>query len=156
MKKIMTIVSLLTLVASSSAFAKKGDMAGSITLRDGAQVVRISVGDENRQDSQSMVKRINRLERAVRALQNRVYELEDSTLGEEKSYNCSVLTCRESTSIHRANASNCKFFDMYLTDEVRTYASSGSEAEQNAVKKLRSDSDVKIINEGTVSCEENR
>lgn len=77
MKRVITLVSLLSLFAISSASARPLDVGGMITLRDGGNVVRISVGEEERNDRRSMARRIKRLERAVRALQNRVYDLED-------------------------------------------------------------------------------
>lgn len=72
-----TILVLLALSLSFSAMAR--DERGSIELRDGKTILRIDVGNERDQDSRAMARRIVNLERAVRELQNRVYDLEEDT-----------------------------------------------------------------------------
>lgn len=117
MKKIIAIIGLVGLMGTGSAFARNLDLSGSISLRDGGQVVRINIGKEERQDNRSMSRRINRLERAVRALQNRVYDLEDDVgpvQTEVTIYTCTLPTSFDGTFIGkgkteaeaRANAVN--------------------------------------------------
>ena len=77
MKKLMALVMLTVLVGAQTSSAKPLDASGEITLRDGSNTVLISVGDR-RNDRRSDRDRLRRLERAVRDLQYRVYELEGS------------------------------------------------------------------------------
>ena len=85
MKKTFGLISLIFLVTISASSAKSIDLDGSIILRDGSKVVRIDVGNEDKRgNGRSINKRIKRLERAVRALQNRVYELEDQETSESE------------------------------------------------------------------------
>ncbi len=72
MKKLMLVVTTALLI-SSSLFAQ--NFNASIKLPDGSSTVRINVGDNNNRD---VMGRMIMLERAVRDLQNRVYQLEDS------------------------------------------------------------------------------
>ncbi len=152
MKKLL--IALLSLSFMATAYAQdRGRVSGTIRIGDGTDVVRININNDRNNNTN---KRLKRLERAVRQLQNRVYELEDGPTSQESSYNCSVKTCRQSASIHSATVSNCRFFNMFAVEKVRVYAFSGSEAEGMALRKLRSDRDVKIIKEATLSCRENR
>lgn len=91
MKKVFALISLISLVTISTASARSLDLDGSITLRDGGNVVRINVGGEDKQDSRSMIRRINRLERAVRALQNRAYDLEDTQELQVEKWTCKIV-----------------------------------------------------------------
>lgn len=77
MKKIFIFISLVSMFSISAASAQSIGLDGTIRLNDGRTIVRIDVNTDNRQDIRSMSRRIRRLEQAVRALQNRVYELED-------------------------------------------------------------------------------
>lgn len=77
MKKL--IVLILALGTITSAFAQAGprtEANGSIKLGDGRNVVRISVGDDR--DERDMLRRIHRLEQAVRDLQDQVYQLQSA------------------------------------------------------------------------------
>ena len=47
---------------------------GSLTLRDGRSILRIDVGDDR--DDRDMLRRVRRLEQAVRDLQDQVYQLQ--------------------------------------------------------------------------------
>lgn len=156
MKKGLILIAILSLVSISAFSQDRTRVRGGISIGNGDDVIRIDVNNRSRAGDTS--KRILRLERAVRQLQNMVYDLQDSNIpnNSELSFNCSVKTCRQSTSVHNASTSNCRFFNMFSTESVRVYAFSGSEAERTALKKLNSDSDVKIINEATLSCRENR
>ena len=71
MKKFLAVI----ILCAVGPFAQADDIDGSIVLRDGSKTVRISVGDHVT-NSVGTSKRIRRLERAVRDLQDRVYELE--------------------------------------------------------------------------------
>ncbi len=114
MKKIITILSL---VLSTTTFARD---YGTINLSDGKNILRIDIGNEREFDTRQLVQRITRLERAVRELQNRVYDLEDEATParrEVKVFTCTLPTSFDGTFIGkgkteaeaRANASNaCK------------------------------------------------
>jgi hypothetical protein len=116
MKRIITLLALLTI--STSTFAR--DNYGTISLNDGKNILRIDIGNERESDSREVSKRVARLERAVRELQNRVYDLEDDSLPatrEVKIFTCTLPTSFDGTFIGkgkteaeaRANASNeCK------------------------------------------------
>ncbi len=155
MKKVLLALLSLTFIATASA-QDRSRVSGTVRIGDGTNVIRIDVNSNNRSSNTNINRRVERLEMAVRQLQNRVYELEETTVDEEGSFNCSVTTCRESTSIHSASANNCRFFDMYATESVRVYAYTGVDAERKALAKLRSDADVKLIQESTLSCREQR
>ena len=111
MKKFLAVMIVLT---ASSVFAQ--DYSPS----EGRRIIRIEVGNErNNNDSREMGQRIMRLERAVRELQNKVYDLEETT---PRSREVTVITCSLPTSFDgifigkasteteaRANAvNNCK------------------------------------------------
>lgn len=91
MKKAFALISLFSVMTASSASARVLNLDGSITLHDGGRVVRINVGGEDRQDSRSMIRRIKRLEEAVRALQNRVYDLEDTQVLQVEKWTCKIV-----------------------------------------------------------------
>lgn len=72
-----SILVLLALTVSVSAFAR--DQRGRVELNNGQTIIRIDVGNERDTDSRAMAMRMAKLERAVRELQNRVYDLEDDS-----------------------------------------------------------------------------
>ena len=75
MKKLLALLSVLIIASQSLvAFADPGPRSGRLTLRDGRSIVRIEVGDER--DDREMLRRIHRLESAVRDLQDQVYQLQ--------------------------------------------------------------------------------
>ena len=143
----MKLFLLFTVLMSANLHART---SGEIRFGDGSTSVRISVGN-NSSNAQELVKRIRRLERAVSHLQVRVYELEDGNY-EEQNYTCSVITCRKSSGLQARNARNCEFFDLFKKERISVWATSGAEAESGARGKLKSDSDVIIIKEATLSC----
>jgi hypothetical protein len=111
MKKFITA---LALVLSTATFARD---YGTISLNDGKNILRINIGNERDSDSRQLVQRITRLERAVRELQNRVYDLEDEANPTRREIK--IITCILTTSAYgsfigkgrteaeaRANASN--------------------------------------------------
>lgn len=59
---------------------------GSGRLHDGPSIIRIEVGDDR--DDRDMLRRLRRLEQAVRELQNKVYQLEEGPRLE------TITTCR--------------------------------------------------------------
>ena len=111
MKKLLLALLSLTFIATASA-QDRNQVSGDIRIGDGTNVLRISVNRSETTNTRDLSKRMQRLERAVRQLQNRVYELEDTPVDQEASYNCNVITCRESSSIHSASRNNCQFFDI--------------------------------------------
>lgn len=86
MKQMLALTLLLASLLSTSAFAQNrrgGD--GSITLRDGRTILRIDVGDDR--DDRELLRRVHRLEKAVRDLQDKVYELQN-TVPAQTLYTC--------------------------------------------------------------------
>jgi len=107
-----TLLVLLALSLSVTSFAGDRDGrndrdprnggGGRIDLRDGTTIVRIDIGDERETDSRAMMKRVANLERAVRELQNRVYDLEDDarpTTREVTVWTCSLPTSFDGTFV---------------------------------------------------------
>lgn len=96
-----SILVLLALSLSVSAFAQdRRQMNGRLDLRDGSTIVRINVGSDRESDSRENSKRIASLERAVRELQNRVYDLEDETRPSTREvtvYACSLKSAFKGT-----------------------------------------------------------
>lgn len=87
-----SLLVLLTLTMSVSAFARDS-YEGRFTKNDGTTIVRIEVGNDRDNDTRAMTRRIIQLERAVRELQNRVYDLEDDArplTREVTLYTCSM------------------------------------------------------------------
>ncbi len=75
MKKLVALV--LTLV-SISAFAQRdggrgGRSDGRLDIGDGRSIIRIDIGDDR--DDRDMLRRLHRMEQAVRELQDQVYQL---------------------------------------------------------------------------------
>ena len=115
MKKIIAILTLVLL--STATFA--GDY-GTIGLNDGKNILRIDIGNERDVDSRQLAQRITRLERAVRELQNRVYDLEDEAIParrEVKIFTCTLPTSFDGTFVGRGKtqgearaeaSNNCK------------------------------------------------
>lgn len=112
MKKIITI---LALVLSTAAVARD---YGTISLNDGKNIFRIDIGNDRDVETRQLVKRIVRLERAVRELQNRVYDLEDDAAPSRREV--TIFTCTLPTS-----------FDGTFIGKGKTAA----EARANAVNK---------------------
>ena len=91
----ITILALLLL--STAAFSRderdqRGqgrEARGEISLNDGKNILRIDIGND-RDEGRDLTQRIIRLERAVRELQNRVYDLEDDA---KPSRQVKVTTC---------------------------------------------------------------
>ena len=115
----MKKLALLTLLAiSTTTFA--GVNYGSIRLDDGKNIFRMDIGNEKENDSRELSRRVNRLERAVRELQNRIYDFEDDSVPATREvtvYTCVLPTSFDGTFIGkgkteveaRANAVNsCK------------------------------------------------
>ena len=143
------ILILAMFILSSNSFART---TGDIHFSDGTTSVRISVGN-NDSSSRALLKRIKRLEKAVGHLQLRVYELEDGGVeNRDSQYICTVTACRKSASIHRPTERNCAFFNMYKEERITIWATGGAEAESIALRKLRTDSDVALVQETTLSC----
>jgi hypothetical protein len=147
--KLTSLVALCALIFSITATQAQRHRDGDITLTDGRRTVRINIGDERFERGQLM-RRIRRLEEAVRDLQDSVYDLQTNPTQEVK-FTCRAVTCRQSTSIHSASASNCSFFNMYRPETITVWAESGSRAEKKATAKLEQDTDVKQI-QSAVSC----
>lgn len=143
----LSLLLILTTLLSLNLQAR--EIEGNITLGDGRRVVRIDIGRED-QNIKQMARRIRRLESAVHDLQNVVYDLQ-TQVPQESHYSCTARTCRESTSIHSTSGTNCSFFNMYRTEKISVWATSGSEAETSAEEKLKADKDIAKIG-SSVSC----
>jgi len=74
MKKLFFALCLIT--AAFTANAGDPQLSGRLTLSDGSNIFRISVGDERDQSADTMLKRIRNLEQAVGELQSKIYDLE--------------------------------------------------------------------------------
>ena len=90
-----SLLVLLALTVSVTAMAKD-DRDGRYTKNDGDTIIRIEVGNDRDTDSPQMMRRMVQLERAVRELQNRVYDLEDDS--RPQTYEVKVFTCVLPTS----------------------------------------------------------
>ena len=96
-----SLIVLWALTISVTAMAKD-DRGGRYTKNDGSTIIRIEVGSEGDTDSRNMNRRMVQLERAVRELQNRVYDLEDdsrSQTREVRIFTCVIPTPFEGTFI---------------------------------------------------------
>lgn len=101
-----SLLVLLALTVSVTAMAKDDRYSGSFTKNDGGTIIRIEVGSERDTDSRQMIKRMVQLERAVRELQNRVYDLEDDSrpqTREERVYTCVLSTSFDLTFIGKGS-----------------------------------------------------
>lgn len=77
MKKTLLATAIFSLLLSIGASAQSrggNDVEGSIRMDNGRTTVRINVGDSR--DDRDMLKRVYRLEQAVRDLQEQVYKLQ--------------------------------------------------------------------------------
>lgn len=72
MKSAFAVLALIIL--STSAFAQRRGGDDEVVLRDGRRIIRIDVGDDR--DERDMLRRVRRLEQAVRDLQEQVYQLQ--------------------------------------------------------------------------------
>ena len=154
MKKIILALLSLTFALSASA-EHRPDISGTIRLGDGTDLIRIEVNKDDRRNvrGENMRQRMRRLEMAVRQLQNRVYELEEQGVQDyERSFNCSVITCRKSESVHAHSKHQCDFFDLYKQETKRVYSTSGSLAERSYLSLLNSDRDVVAMREISLTC----
>lgn len=68
------IVAMLISVVTVSAFAQSRVRNGNIDLGNGRSTIRIEIGDDR--DDREMLRRVRNLERAVRDLQDQVYQLQ--------------------------------------------------------------------------------
>lgn len=88
--------SLLVLLAlTTSAFARDNNRDGRMGTNNGVTIIRIEVGSERDSDSRAVMRRMMQLERAVRELQNRVYDLEDDArpqTREVRIYTCELTS----------------------------------------------------------------
>lgn len=76
MKK-FSIIAIAFLIMATSAFAQgRRNNHDSDIIRDGRTIIRINVGDDR--DERDLLRRVHRLEQAVRDLQDKIYELNSS------------------------------------------------------------------------------
>lgn len=68
------VVAMLVSLITVSAFAQSRVRNGSIDLGNGRSTIRIEIGDDR--DDREMLRRVRNLERAVRDLQDQVYQLQ--------------------------------------------------------------------------------
>ena len=89
-----SLLVLLALTLSVTAIAKDTNN-GRYTKNNGETIIRIEVGNDRDTDSRKMMYRMVQLERAVRELQNRVYDLEDDSrpaTREVRVYTCEITS----------------------------------------------------------------
>lgn len=86
-----SLLVLLALTLTTSAFARDYNRDGRVNTNDGGAIIRIEVGNERDNDSRAMMRRMVQLERAVRELQNRVYDLEDDARPQTREVR--IYTC---------------------------------------------------------------
>jgi hypothetical protein len=100
-----SLLVLLALTLTTSAFARDNIRDGRLVTNSGGTIIRIEVGNERDTDSRATMKRMVQLERAVRELQNRVYDLEDDArpqTREQKVVTCALRTSFNGTFIGKA------------------------------------------------------
>lgn len=68
------VVAIIVSLMAFSAFAQSRVRNGNIDLGNGRSTVRIEIGDDR--DDREMLRRVRNLERAVRDLQDQVYQLQ--------------------------------------------------------------------------------
>lgn len=101
-----SLLVLLALTVSVNATAKDDRDSGRYTKNDGGTIIRIEVGSDRDSDSRQMMRRMVQLERAVRELQNRVYDLEDDSkpqTREVKVYTCVLPTSFDGTFVGKGS-----------------------------------------------------
>lgn len=97
-----SLLVLLALTLTTSAFARETNRDGRFNTNDGGTIIRIEVGNDRDTDSRQMMRRMVQLERAVRELQNRVYDLEDDARPQTRDvriYTCEMTSDFGDTSI---------------------------------------------------------
>ena len=143
MRTFLAVFALMALTSSVS-FSQELDLANGE-----GPFIRIQIGSETSRDSRELTRRVHRLERAVRDLQNRVYNLEDND--REMRFMCSYEVCRRSASIHASSVHNCTFFKIWKTEEKIVWSLTGSEALESAKQSLAEDTDV--VAHRSISCD---
>jgi len=102
MKKFILLA--LALLSLSAVAQRRGDdRDGSLTLRDGRNIMRIEIGDDR--DDRDMLRRVRRLEQAVRDLQDQVYQLQSTPVAAPRRHYvvCSGTYFRAGPLSARAN-----------------------------------------------------
>lgn len=101
-----SLLILLALTLTTSAFARDNNRDGRMGTNNGGTIIRIEVGSERDSDSRAVMRRMMQLERAVRELQNRVYDLEDDArpqTREQKIVTCALKSSFNGTFIGKAS-----------------------------------------------------
>lgn len=94
-----SLLVLLALTVSVTAVARDDRYVdGRYTKNNGDTIIRIEVGNDRDTDTRAMMRRMVQLERAVRELQNRVYDLEDDARPQTREVR--VFTCILPTSFN--------------------------------------------------------
>jgi hypothetical protein len=129
------LLGLMLLAVTTTSFAD--DIRGRFTLSDGSNIFRIEVGQEKGGSNSApspvneLYSRIFRLERAVRDLQNRVYDLQENVqpeLREVKVATCTLETPFNGTYLGKGSTENQATFDAIRQCEKKadTYYCNGS------------------------------
>lgn len=88
-----SILVLLALTISISALAREEKNDGRLMTSGGKTIVVVEVGADRATDAEEMSRRIVRLEKAVRDLQNRIYDLEEDAkprVKQVRMYTCNL------------------------------------------------------------------
>lgn|GEM_PF-5305576 len=152
-------VSIAMLLMVLMSFTVSADVEDNYVLLDsGEEVLLIDVDSEESFNGRNgshdrLSRRVKNLEQAVRALQKRVYDLEDfDNEPQTKQYTCQFRSCRQSTSVHNASHHNCNFFRMWRDDSLRTWARNVRNAERNIIDAIKKSRDIKHHKSDSISC----
>lgn len=91
MKRSLRLIAILSLVSISAFSQSRTTVRGGISIGNGDDIIRIDVNNRSRAGDAN--RRILRLERAVRQLQNMVYDLQDDRMDTpELMWICKIKT----------------------------------------------------------------
>lgn len=100
-------------------------------------------------------KRVNHLEREVKHLKIKVDYLENEQGHNDQhrsKFICSFRSCRQSTSPHNANKSNCDLFRLWRIEKQAIRAVSLFEAKGILQSKIKHSRDIKIYDSKFLRC----
>jgi autotransporter translocation and assembly factor TamB len=103
MKFLITLaLTVSTLMASANA--RDNIFSGRVTLSDGSNILKISVGDQADTRAESLARRVRDLEQAVGDLQARIYDLEkEPSIKTKTVFVCSLTSDFDNVSIGKGD-----------------------------------------------------
>lgn len=97
MKRTITLIAILSLVSLSALAQRRssGNVRGGISIGNGDDIIRIDINNRSR-ETRTLQQRVKKLERAVRQLQNMVYDLQDDrdVVVAQPLWRCQIQTSR--------------------------------------------------------------